>query len=115
MMNAASKMIEYQSVRINRVDLILCRRVIGRFFQCVADAADRVDELGGESVLDFPTEAIDHHIDNIGFAVEVDVPDMLHEDDPGEDPALVSKQILKQLKFLIRQGDVFAGPLNPAS
>lgn len=69
------------------------------FFDCVAEAADRVDEFFGEAAVDFFAEVSDVHIYDAAFCIGGVRPDAVEDHVAGEDAAGVGHEILEKLEF----------------
>src|SRR4051794_14997577 len=65
----------------------------------VARATNRVEQRLFESVLQLAPQAADMHVDDIGARVEMIIPDLLEQHGPGNDPALVAREIFEQQIF----------------
>src|SRR5580704_15986569 len=84
--------------------------VLARSTEAVSDAANRVDQWIGLSVVDLAADASDIDVDDVRGRIEMKIPDVLQQHRAGDDPALVAGQIFEQLEFARQQLDVLAVP-----
>src|SRR3990170_4308356 len=75
----------------------------------IAGAADGVDQLCGEGVVDLPSQVADVNIDNVRGVVKVVVPDVLGDHGAGEDLVGVARQVLQERVLFGRKVDAL-GP-----
>src|ERR1041385_351246 len=94
---------EYQRISFARMDPK--RNATSIVLQDVPDAADRVEQLLLEPVVDLAAKVIDVHVDHVGAGVKVVIPDMFGENRPGEDPAGVPHEVFEQRILLPGQLD----------
>src|SRR6185312_16492924 len=83
----------------------------GGFFQHIAHPYLGIDEFGRKVLFDLLSQEIHVDIDHVRLGIEVDVPDIEGDIDPGNDLVLVADKVFQQLEFLSSQGDIatFAG------
>src|SRR3954468_19664196 len=72
----------------------------------IADASQRVDELGRKIAIDFRSQSADEHVDDIGLRVEVIVPDVLQDHGLREHAARVPHQVFEQNELLALKLDL---------
>lgn len=77
----------------------------GKFPHAVSDAANRIDEWGFKSLVDFFAQTGHRDIDHIGSGIEVGVPDVLADLGPREYPSRRSHQILQEGKLPLTEFD----------
>src|SRR5215813_6008046 len=77
-----------------------CESSSGPLFEDIADTAYGVDQRMPEGLVDLRAQPADVHIDDVGPAVEVHVPDLLRDQRPGEDVAHVAGEEREQEELL---------------
>src|SRR5260221_11081196 len=101
--SVVSRTNEYQRISFARMDPK--RNATSIVLQDVADAADRVEQLLLEPVVDLAAQVIDVHVDHVGAGVKVVIPDMFGKNRPGEDAAGVPHEVFEKRILLPRQLD----------
>src|SRR4051812_1652285 len=81
----------------------------GAIAEHVADTAYGVDQRRLKSFIDFIAERIDMDIDNVTDAVEMNVPDVLHNHRPGHRPMGIAKQEFEEGIFFELEIDGLTG------
>src|SRR5512146_1016535 len=105
----------YQSVIVRAMDQPLrgragtLRSMSAPFLEYVADTAHGMDQLAVERIVYLGAQPAHVHLDHIGVAVEVDIPDFLRDQRPREDLARASQQQREKLEFLWREIEGFSG------
>ena len=74
----------------------------------VAGAADGVDQLRGEGVVDLPPQVADVDVDDVGGVVKFVAPNVLGDHAAGEDLVGVPRQVLQERVLLGRKVDARA-------
>src|SRR5262249_22231155 len=77
-----------------------CESSSGPLFEDITDTAYGVDQRMPEGLVDLRAQPADVHIDDVGPAVEVHVPDLLRDQRPGEDVAHVAGEEREQEELL---------------
>src|ERR1700746_1776851 len=78
--------------------------------QAITGAANRVQQLMIEALIDFLAQAADMDIDDVGLWIEVIVPDMLQEHRARNHMAGVAHQVFQQAKLAREHLDRLAAP-----
>src|SRR6516162_4784345 len=81
-------------------------RVLVRSTEAIPDAAHRMDQGIGLSVVDLAADAADIDVDNVGGWIEMQVPDVLQQHRAGHDATFVARQIFQKLEFARQQLDI---------
>src|SRR5215475_13477918 len=82
------------------------RKVSIRRTDAVPNATDCVDKGIKLSVVHFAADAPNIDINDVGCGIEVEIPNVLQQHSPRNYPSLIANQILKQLEFARKQGDI---------
>src|SRR5689334_24296402 len=88
------RMRAYQRVSFVRIDFDLPSILL--VLHDVPDAADGVEELFLEPVVDLRAEMIDVDVDDVRAGVEIVIPDVLGDERAGEDPVDVPHEVLEE-------------------
>src|SRR4029079_2633232 len=80
--------------------------------QLEAAAADGVYERTLTPPLELARQVADVHVDDVGGALEVGVPDVLDQVRPRDDVAGVAREVLEQREFARRELDRLAGAVH---
>ena len=88
--------------------------LFGRFDH-VADAAHGVDQLLLIAVVDFAAQVADVDVDDVGQAVVIHIPDVLHDHGAAERAALVAHHVFEDAEFLGRELDALVAAHNFAA
>src|SRR5271154_6768529 len=83
-------------------------RVLARSTEAISDAANRVDQGIGLSVVDLAADPSDIDVDDVCRWIEMQVPDVLQQHRARHDAALVARQIFQKLEFARQKLDVLA-------
>ena len=85
-------------------------RVLVRSTEAIPDAAHRMDQGIGLSVVDLAADASDIDVDDVRRRIEMQVPDVLQQHCAGDDAAFVADQVLQELELTRQQRDLLAAP-----
>src|ERR1700730_16846383 len=86
--------------------------VIGRYH--VAGAADRAEQLRRVVFVDFPTQAADLNIDDIGLWIKVIIPERLEQHSPGDHLPLVPHRVFEKAELARLKRDRPTRTLRPS-
>src|SRR5579863_9623081 len=75
----------------------------------VSGAADRLNHVEFEAMIDFAAQPADVAFDDAGLRIEMNSPHVLQQHAPREHPIRIAHEILEQAKFLRQQFNVLAG------
>src|SRR5271170_1644987 len=82
-----------------------CLSVRLRFAHAIADATHGMNELNGKGFVDFATQVAHVHIDDIRYALETLVPDMIENHGSRENSAGRAKEVFEERVFLCGEVD----------
>src|SRR5215472_11208187 len=85
-------------------------RVLARSTEAISDAANRVDQRIGLSIVDLAADASDIDVDDVRRRIEMQIPHVLQQHRAGDDLAFVARQIFQKPEFARQQLDVLAVP-----
>src|SRR5436305_816206 len=84
-----------------------------RTFQGVTDTSDRLDHFKGILVVDLAAQVADVDVYDIGEAVVVHVPNVLHDHGAAQWAPAIAHHVFEDAEFFRREIDVLARPRNP--
>src|SRR5580658_3142935 len=87
----------------SRSALVLTRLLVGK--QTVSDAADGLNEIDGEVLVEARSQSADVAFDHVRVRVEMNIPDALQQHLAGHRPIHVAHQIFEQPEFLRHELD----------
>src|SRR4030095_17167803 len=106
----ATSTAEYQRARMLRIERSLAGIFTRRLLQDVADPAHGANQRMPSAVVNLPSQPVDHHVHDVGPAVELHVPDVLDDQHARQHPVLAAQEVLEKLEFLVGQLDLPATP-----
>ncbi len=68
-------------------------------FKNVANAANRMNQFRGETIIDLAPQTTDGHVDHVGVAVKMDIPYELRNLGPRQDDSLMPRHEGEQAEF----------------
>src|SRR6185436_20961381 len=98
---AATSTAEYQRARMLRIERSLAGIFTGRLLQDVADPAHGANQRVSSAIVYLPSQPVDHHVHDIGAAVELHVPDVLDDQHARQHPVLAAQEVLQKLELLV--------------
>src|ERR1700719_2681744 len=82
------------------------RKVLARSTEAEPHAAHGMDKGIGLLIVDLASDASDIDVDDIGGRVKMEIPYVLQQHRPRDNPTLIAHQVLENLKFARQQRDL---------
>src|SRR3569832_2278773 len=106
-----AKMVPYQRASLPRIETGQAHPWKSAI-ENIADSTNGLNQRALKAAVDLVPKVIDIDIDDIRKGVEMNIPDMLRDHRPGQDPVRVPKEVFEKGIFLGGQFDFLSGPAD---